>query len=71
MAAQFTKLTEEVAETVMEGCDALLRVSAGMQSILTLLDLEEESADALGLHCLLAPLKARLDQAINLIQKSF
>ncbi|MGO4330205.1 DUF1484 family protein [Cupriavidus sp. 2TAF22] len=56
-------------ETIQQSCDDLLRVSAGLESVLTLLELQagEQAANS-GLHALLSPLKRQLDQAVDRVQ---
>ncbi|MHA7681571.1 DUF1484 family protein [Cupriavidus basilensis] len=47
----------------------MLRVSAGLGSVLRLLDYDsDEVEDSHGLHCLLTPLKQQLDAALNRVQ---
>ena len=56
-------------ETIHQSCHDLLRVSAGLESLLLLLELQaDEQAANNGLHALLAPLKQQLDQAVNRVQ---
>lgn len=56
-------------KTIQQSCDDLIRVSAGLDSLLTLLELQAgEHAASNGLHALLAPLKQQLDQAVNRVQ---
>lgn len=56
-------------QTIQQSCDDLLRVSAGLDSLLTLLELQAgEHATNNGLHALLAPLKQQLDHAVNRVQ---
>jgi len=56
-------------QTIQQSCDDLLRVSAGLDSLLTLLELQAgEHAANSGLHALLAPLKQQLDHAVNRVQ---
>lgn len=71
MKAPSARIAEDTCESVMASCDKLLRVSAGLETILSLLELREDSSgDSLGLHCLLTPLKDQLDHAINQIQQA-
>jgi hypothetical protein len=56
-------------ETIHQTCHDLLRVSAGLESLLLLLELQaDEQAANNGLHALLAPLKQQLDHAVNRVQ---
>ncbi len=59
-------------EAIMQSFDELLRVSAGLGAILTLLDLQADAAiDCVGLHSLLAPLRQQLDASVNRIDALF
>ena len=59
-------------EAIMQSFDELLRVSAGLGAILTLLDLQADAAiDCIGLHSLLAPLQQQLDASVNRIDEMF
>ncbi|WP_454726270.1 MULTISPECIES: DUF1484 family protein [Cupriavidus] len=61
--------THRSHETIQQTCHDLLRVSAGLESFLNLLELQaEEQAANNGLHALLAPLKQQLDQAVDRVQ---
>ncbi|MBB1634798.1 DUF1484 family protein [Cupriavidus sp. UME77] len=61
--------TDSTHETIHQSCHDLLRVSAGLESLLLLLELQaDEQAANNGLHALLAPLKQQLDQAVNRVQ---
>ena len=54
---------------ILEASDDLLRVSAGLQSVLTLLDLQAgDIPDSIGLHALLSPLKRQIDQSADRLQ---
>ncbi|SOZ14640.1 conserved hypothetical protein [Cupriavidus taiwanensis] len=54
---------------ILEASDDLLRVSAGLQSVLTLLDLQAgDIPDSIGLHALLSPLKRQIDQNVDRLQ---
>jgi len=54
---------------ILEASDDLLRVSAGLQSLLTLLDLQAgDIPDSIGLHALLSPLKRQIDQSADRLQ---
>ena len=54
---------------ILEATDDILRVSAGLQSVLTLLDLQAgDIPESIGLHALLLPLKQQLDQNANRLQ---
>lgn len=49
--------------------DDILRVSVGLQSFLTLLDLQSDTIpQGIGLHALLLPLKQQLDESANRLQ---
>lgn len=59
-------------EAIQQSCDELLRVSAGLESLLILLELQAgDHAGHSGLHALLAPLKQQLDQAVNRVQAQY
>jgi hypothetical protein len=54
---------------ILEATDDILRVSAGLQSFLTLLDLQSDTIPhGAGLHALLLPLKQQLDESANRLQ---
>lgn len=54
---------------ILEASDDLLRISAGFQSVLTLLDLQSDRIpESIGLHALLLPLKQQLDQNADRLQ---
>ena len=54
---------------ILEATDDILRVSAGLQSFLTLLDLQSDTMpQGIGLHALLLPLKQQLDESANRLQ---
>ncbi|MCP3020341.1 DUF1484 family protein [Cupriavidus basilensis] len=59
--------TTPTHETIHQSCHDLLRVSAGLESLLLQLQADEQAANN-GLHALLAPLKQQLDQAVNRVQ---
>lgn len=64
--AQINALSESIRETAQDSCHELLRVSAGLEGILRFLDLESDRSPAHhSLHCLLSPLKQRLDEALS------
>ncbi|GJG95836.1 DUF1484 family protein [Cupriavidus pauculus] len=64
--AQINALSESIRETAQDSCYELLRVSAGLEGILRFLDLESDRSPAHhSLHCLLSPLKHRLDEALS------
>ncbi|MEN7528134.1 DUF1484 family protein [Cupriavidus sp. DL-D2] len=64
--AQINALNESIRETAQDSCHELLRVSAGLDGILRFLDLESDRSPAHhSLHCLLSPLKQRLDEALS------
>ncbi|MDR3379952.1 DUF1484 family protein [Cupriavidus basilensis] len=57
---------EQSHQASQRGCSELLRVSAGLESLLNLLDLQAgEHARDSRLHALLTPLKQQLDQALD------
>ncbi|MDF3833693.1 DUF1484 family protein [Cupriavidus basilensis] len=63
---------DHVRNTAMESCDELLRVSAGIGLMLTLLDQSSTaSADDGGRHCILTLLKCQLDRAVDDLQRLF
>ncbi|MHA7678592.1 DUF1484 family protein [Cupriavidus sp. PET2-C1] len=49
-------------EATHQGCHELLRISAHLESVITLLNLQAGDSR---LHALLTPLKQQLDQAVN------
>ncbi|CAJ95859.1 DUF1484 domain-containing protein [Cupriavidus necator] len=54
---------------ILEVTDDILRVSVGLQSFLTLLDLQSDTIpQGIGLHALLLPLKQQLDESANRLQ---
>ena len=54
---------------ILEASDDLLRISAGLQSVLTLLDLQSEACpESIGLHALLLPLKQQIDKSADRLQ---
>jgi hypothetical protein len=54
---------------ILEATDDILRVSAGLQSFLTLLDLQSDVIpQSIGLHALLLPLKRQLDDSADRLQ---
>jgi hypothetical protein len=54
---------------ILETSDDLLRVSAGLRSVLTLLDLQSDDIpDCMGLHALLLPLKQQIDGNADRLQ---
>ncbi|SCB20952.1 DUF1484 family protein [Cupriavidus alkaliphilus] len=54
---------------ILEVTDDLLRVSAGLESFLTLLDLQcDTTTQGVGLHALLSPLKEQLDESVSRLQ---
>ena len=56
-------------DRILEVSDDLLRVSAGFQSVLTLLDLQAgDVPDSIGLHALLSPLTRQIDQCADRLQ---
>ncbi|MBV8271639.1 MAG: DUF1484 family protein [Cupriavidus sp.] len=63
---QITALGDCIRDTTENSCYALLRVSAGLDGILCLLDLQSDKSPAHhSLHCLLSPLKEQLDEALS------
>lgn len=71
LMSEYVTETDRAAlrETIHQSCHDLLRVSAGLESLLLLLELQaDEHAANNGLHALLAPLKQQLDQAVNRVQ---
>ncbi|SDC10233.1 Protein of unknown function [Cupriavidus sp. YR651] len=64
--AQINALSESIRGATQNSCYELLRVSAGLEGILRLLDLESDrSPTHLRLHCMLSPLKKQLDEALS------
>ncbi|OAI75147.1 hypothetical protein RSP799_23880, partial [Ralstonia solanacearum] len=60
----------QIYTTTEEACARLLNVSTGLIGILQLLDVWSDRAwECRCLHCLLAPLKLELDDALSDIQK--
>ncbi|SPK73999.1 conserved protein of unknown function [Cupriavidus taiwanensis] len=58
-----------IEDHILEASDDLLRASAGLQSVLTLLDLQAgDIPDSIGLHALLSPLKQQIDQNADRLQ---
>jgi hypothetical protein len=54
---------------ILEASDDLLRVRAGLQSVLTLLGLQAgDIPDSIGLHALLSPLKQQIDRNADRLQ---
>ncbi|MBP0621997.1 DUF1484 domain-containing protein [Cupriavidus consociatus] len=54
---------------ILEVTDDILRVSAGLQSALTLLDLQSDSIpECIGLHALLSPLRQQLIESSDRLQ---
>ncbi|WP_454722743.1 MULTISPECIES: DUF1484 family protein [Cupriavidus] len=69
LAYQLDELRGRIHGAAQEGCDALLRVSAGLGAVLRLLDADSDSPEtAHELHCLLTPLKQQLDNAVDRVQ---
>jgi len=59
-------------DTILESCDELLRVSAGLDALLALLELRAgESQNSDGLHALLLPLARQLNEAVDRIQELY
>ncbi|MFJ4292273.1 DUF1484 family protein [Cupriavidus sp. NPDC089707] len=58
-----------IEEHILQASDDLLRVSAGFESVLTLLDLQSDTcAGSIGLHALLLPLKQQIDKSADRLQ---
>ncbi|CAG2132138.1 hypothetical protein LMG31506_00973 [Cupriavidus yeoncheonensis] len=54
---------------ILETSDDLLRISAGLRSVLTLLDFQSDDIpDCMGLYALLLPLKQQIDQNADRLQ---
>lgn len=69
LACQLDEARSSIQCAAQDGCDALLRVSAGIGAVLRLLEADGDlSAPGHEVHCLLAPLKAQLDVAVNRVQ---
>ena len=63
---QLLNVGELIRQTTEQSCAELWRVSAGLDGILRLLDLQSDrSPEHESLHCLLAPLKQQLDRALG------
>jgi len=61
---------ERLRDAILQSCDELLRVSAGLNSLLDLLEMRAaECHDSIGLHALLSPLKRQLDEAVDRVQE--
>lgn len=61
--------TVTLEEQILEATDDILRVSAGLQSFLSLLDLQSDTIpQGIGLHALLLPLKQQLDESADRLQ---
>ncbi|MCM5532759.1 DUF1484 family protein [Acinetobacter pittii] len=69
LAYQLDALQDSIHSAAADGCDNLLRVSAGLGAVLQLLDGDNAaSLAAHDIHCLLAPLKRQLDGAVSRVQ---
>ncbi|WP_454725821.1 MULTISPECIES: DUF1484 family protein [Cupriavidus] len=69
ITAELGTLGDTVRDATLESCDALLRVSAALESVLAMLDQQREDTTlGLGLHALLLPQKVQLDLAVGRIQ---
>ncbi|WP_420995694.1 DUF1484 family protein [Cupriavidus sp. 30B13] len=69
LAYQLDELRGSIHGATADGCDTLLRVSAGLGAVLRLLEGDDIACvDSLGVHSLLAPLKRQLDSAANRMQ---
>lgn len=63
---QLLDVGELIRQTTEQSCAELWRVSAGLDGILRLLDLQSDrSPEHESLHCMLAPLKQQLDRALG------
>ncbi|EHP41245.1 hypothetical protein OR16_21141 [Cupriavidus basilensis OR16] len=63
---QIHSLGDCIRETTQDSCSELLDVSAGLDGILKLLDLQrDKSPEHYSLYCLLTPLKRQLDDALS------
>ncbi|QEZ44911.1 DUF1484 family protein [Cupriavidus oxalaticus] len=61
--------TVSIEEHIVQASDDLLRISAGFQSVLTLLDLQSDTrVESIGLHALLLPLKQQIDKNVDRLQ---
>ena len=71
MQERITSKQEAVIAAIPVAClDSLERISAGMGSILTLLEIQSERSEAChGAYCLLAMLKAELEQATRKLRR--
>ncbi len=69
LAYELGSLSNTILDVTQQGCVELWRVSAGLAAVLRLLEADEEAdRDTVGIHCLLAPLKAQLDEAVSRVQ---
>ncbi|AOY95492.1 hypothetical protein BKK79_27450 [Cupriavidus sp. USMAA2-4] len=73
LAYELGALSNTILDVTQQGCVELWRVSAGLAAVLRLLEADEEAdeeadMDTVGIHCLLAPLKAQLDEAVSRVQ---
>lgn len=66
LTAQIDALNRSLGERMANGCAELQSVSAGLDSVLQLAELQSEKAEeAYGLCCLLKLLKLQLDDAVE------
>lgn len=72
LAGELHGVGERIRETTVDGCAELLGVSAGLGTMLAVLQQRRDaSVEDDGLHCLLAALKDKLDRAVNSVQEMF
>ncbi|WP_420992953.1 DUF1484 family protein [Cupriavidus sp. 30B13] len=70
LAALIEVLGQEIGLRVTSGCAELENVSAGLDSVLTLAEMQSErSEDAYGMYCLLKLLKQQLDKAAGQLRQ--
>jgi len=70
LAGLIEVLGEEIRQRVTSGCAELENVGAGLDSVLTLADMQSErSEDAYGMYCLLKLLKQQLDKATGQLRQ--
>lgn len=68
-AAELESKTDTLRRAVSTSCHGLVRVIAGLQSVLTFLDSNAgDVVDAAGLYELMAPLKGQLEQHVDGLQ---
>ncbi|WP_454723351.1 MULTISPECIES: DUF1484 family protein [Cupriavidus] len=72
LADELHSVSERIRETTVDGCAELLGVSAGLGTMLAMLqECDDASVEDDGLHYLLAALKDKLDRAVNNVQEMF